>query len=49
VSLAFAHIGGVPVEESLLALAPAGGMAVCGVVVIARAKLGRIVRWLQRP
>jgi hypothetical protein len=42
----FAHVMGVPVEESALALAPAGAAILSGAAVIARSKLAGIVRWL---
>jgi hypothetical protein len=41
----FAHIAGIPVEETLLALAPAG---MVGVVVAARAWLSRATRVVRR-
>jgi hypothetical protein len=44
----FAHLMGVPVEESALALAPAGAAILSGAAVIARSKLAQIVGWLRR-
>jgi hypothetical protein len=44
VSVPFAHVAGVPVEEGLLTLAPAG----CAVAFAARARLLEFVRWLRR-
>jgi hypothetical protein len=44
----FAHFMGVPVEESALALAPAGAAILSGAAVIARSKLAAIVGWLRR-
>ena len=41
-----AHIMGIPVEESVLALAPAGA-AVTGVTIAVRANLDRLLR--RRP
>jgi hypothetical protein len=38
----FAHVMGVPVEESALALAPAGAAILSGAAVIARSKLAEI-------
>jgi hypothetical protein len=38
-----AHVGGVPVEESALALAPVGVAIVSGAAVIARSKLTKII------
>ena len=38
-----AHVMGVPVEESALALAPAGAAILSGAAVIARAKLAKTV------
>jgi hypothetical protein len=44
----FAHLMGVPAEESALTLAPAGAAILTGATVIARSKLARIVGWLRR-
>jgi hypothetical protein len=44
----FAHLMGVPVEESALALAPAGAAIVTGIAVIARSRLAGIVGRLRR-
>ncbi len=41
-----AHIMGVPIEESALALAPAGAAILSGAAVVARSKLARVVEWL---
>ena len=38
-----AHVIGVPVEESALALAPAGAAILSGATIIARSKLAKIV------
>ena len=46
--MTFAHLMGVPVEESALALAPVGAAIVTGVAVVARSKLAGIVAWLRR-
>jgi hypothetical protein len=46
--MTFAHVLGFPVEESALALAPAGAAIVTGAMVIARAKLAEVVRRLRR-
>jgi hypothetical protein len=43
-----AHIMGVPIEESALALAPAGAALVSGAAVIARSKAAHIGGWLSR-
>jgi hypothetical protein len=42
-----AHVGGVPVEETLLQLAPAGAAIVSCVAVLARSTAGRIVGRLR--
>ena len=42
-----AHIMGIPVEESVLALAPAGAAAVTAVTIAARASLDRLLH--RRP
>jgi hypothetical protein len=39
------HVAGLPVEESILALAPAGAVVVTLVVMSARARLERIDAW----
>ena len=44
----FAHLMGMPVEESALSLAPAGAAIVSGVALFARSKLAGIVGWLRR-
>ena len=46
--MTLAHIMGVPVEESALALAPVGAAILSGAAVIARSKLAAIVAWLRR-
>ncbi len=46
--MSFAHVMGVPVEESALALAPAGAAILTGAAVMARAKLAGFVGWLRR-
>jgi hypothetical protein len=43
-----AHVVGVPVEESVLALAPVAAAILSGAGVIARSKLAAIVGWLRR-
>ena len=42
------HVGGLPLEESVLALAPVGAAIVSGAAVIARSKLAAIVGWMLR-
>jgi hypothetical protein len=42
-----AHVGGVPVEETLLQLAPAGAAIVSGLAVLARSTAGRIAGRLR--
>ena len=44
----FAHVMGVPVEESALALAPAGAAIVSGAAAIARSKAAEIGGWFRR-
>jgi hypothetical protein len=44
----FAHVIGIPIEESALALAPAGAAILSGLAVVARSKLAEIVGWLRR-
>jgi hypothetical protein len=46
--MTLAHIMGMPVEESALALAPAGAAILTGAAIIARAKLAAIVAGLRR-
>ena len=46
--MTFAHVVGVPVEESALALAPAGAAILSAAALIARSKLAQIVGWLRR-
>ena len=43
----FAHVLGIPVEESALALAPAGAAILSGAALIARSKLVDVVGWLR--
>ena len=43
-----AHVMGIPLEESALALAPAGAVMATGAVVIARDALTRILARLRR-
>jgi hypothetical protein len=44
----FAHVMGMPVEESALALAPAGAAIVSGLAVVARSTVAGFVDWLRR-
>jgi hypothetical protein len=46
--MTLAHIMGMPLEESALALAPAGGAILTGAAIIARAKLAAIFAGLRR-
>jgi hypothetical protein len=46
--MTLAHIIGLPIEESALALAPAGAAIVTGVAVFARCRLAAIVGGLRR-
>jgi hypothetical protein len=48
VSPPFAHVGGMPVEESLAALAPAGTATICVLALVAKAKIAELVAWLKR-
>ena len=43
-----AHIGGIPVEESVLQLAPVGVVMATAVVAAGRTTLGRLRRWVRR-
>jgi hypothetical protein len=44
-----AHIMGIPLEESVLQLAPAGTATMVAAVTIAgRTKLGRLLTWIRR-
>ena len=43
-----AHIMGIPIEESVLQLAPAGAATVTAVAIAARATLARLSRRLRR-
>jgi len=43
-----AHIMGIPVEESVLELAPAGAVIVSAAAIAGRAKLGRMLNQLRR-
>jgi hypothetical protein len=42
-----AHIGGVPIEEFVPALAPAGAAILTAAMVLTRAKLAAILGWLR--
>ena len=45
-----AHVMGIPVEESVLQLAPAGAAVITAVAIAGRASLGRLRRRLRhRP
>jgi hypothetical protein len=44
VSVMFAHVGGIPLEEGLLAIAPATG----ALAVLVGAHVGRVAGWLRR-
>jgi hypothetical protein len=43
-----AHVMGIPVEESVLQLAPAGAALMTLVGIAGRASLGRLRRWARR-
>jgi hypothetical protein len=43
-----AHVMGLPVEESVLQLVPAGAAIVTTCVIAGRATLGRLRRWARR-
>ena len=42
-----AHLIGIPVEESVLQLAPAGAAMVTAVAIVGRARLGQLRRRLR--
>jgi hypothetical protein len=42
-----AHVMGIPIEESVLQLAPAGAAMVTAVAIVGRASLGRLRRRLR--
>ena len=46
--MTFAHGMGIPVEESALALAPAGAAIVSLLAVVARSTVAGFVDWLRR-
>jgi hypothetical protein len=43
-----AHVMGLPIEESVLQLAPAGAALVTAVAIAGRATLCRLRRWTRR-
>jgi hypothetical protein len=43
-----AHVMGLPIEESVLQLAPVGAVLLPAVVIAGRRRLGRVSRWLRR-
>jgi hypothetical protein len=43
-----AHVGGLPVEETIVQLAPAG-IGVLLLVRIVSERIGRVVTWLVKP
>ena len=45
--MTFAHVMGIPVEESSLALAPAGAAIVSLLAVVARSTVAGLVDWLR--
>jgi hypothetical protein len=45
--MTLAHILGIPVEESVLELAPAGAAIVTAVAIVGRSMLGRLRRGLR--
>jgi hypothetical protein len=47
-TLTSAHIAGIPVEEGVLALVPAGAAIVSVVALVAKARLAEIVAWRRR-
>ena len=42
------HIMGLPIEETVLQLAPAGAVTVTAAAFVGRAKLARLVRHVRR-
>jgi hypothetical protein len=43
-----AHVLGLPIEESVLQLAPAGGAFVTVIAIAGRSRLDRLRRWARR-
>ena len=43
-----AHVMGIPIEESVLQLLPAGAAIVTAVAIAGRATLDRLRRWARR-
>jgi hypothetical protein len=43
-----AHVMGIPAEESVLQLVPAGAAIATGFALTSRAMLGRLRRWARR-
>jgi hypothetical protein len=46
--MTFAHVTGIPIEETALSLAPVGAALLTGAVVVAQTTLARTVAWLRR-
>ena len=44
----FAHIMGIPVEESILPLVPAGTAIITAIVIVARTRLRRLTESVRR-
>ena len=43
-----AHVMGLPIEESVLQLAPVGAVLLPAVAIAGRKGLGRLTRWLRQ-
>jgi hypothetical protein len=46
--MTFAHVTGIPIEETALSLAPVGAALLTGAAVVAQTTLARMVAWLRR-
>jgi ABC-type proline/glycine betaine transport system permease subunit len=44
----FAHIMGIPVEESILPLVPVGTAVITALAIVCRTRLRRLSAWLRR-
>ncbi len=46
--MTFAHVTGIPIEETALSLAPVGAALLTGTAVVAQTTMARMVAWLRR-
>lgn len=47
--MTLAHVMGIPIEESVLQLAPIGALTLTAAGIAGRSVVGRLASWLRHP